>query len=1514
MKLILAWSYDELERASESVLSAFRVMHTDEQAFLDALEPLEDKIRSRKRDALTDFILRSYHGEFDTLNDLYAYLLIDVQLEGCARTSRVVAAISSLQLYVYRCLMNLEQSRRDPGDPNYLHVMPETIPAGEWQWRKNYRVWEANRKVFLYPENYIEPELRDDKTPLFKELESTLLQKRIDEQNVLDAYASYMSGFEEVAGLKIAGSYHHIGADTDVLHLFGVTPGDPPTYYYRTIENAYHSEAPARQRRGIVYSPWRKISVQIPVRKVSPIVYRGRLFVFWVEIATTPKNEVKAGGSTFVGYKNKMALKYTTLRLDAAWTPPQSIVLKDKFFDDGEGSIFEGLRRNGSPWYSVLPDPHHTQAKDGYTLDGFQWDQVYPELDTGNRLRLRMRDFAVNAEIDFYRKRIINSFEGLMPHPNPVDYVLCARSTELYYGVRPIFLIGDYAECVLVSREDYIHAHAVTDQDRNKDFISGLYIEQIAKLSPSYEIQIINGALTDAVIDCNGDLLWLQGSVRPGPEYLLKRLGTTLGETLGRMLFTGGINVLLDTMTQQVLREAPLPITTIRHIEIDEAVKTGRLDFKGSFGTYYREIFFHIPFIIASQLNSQQRFAAAQNWYHYIFNPTANDPSSPVSDGLLGSVFSDLNKMLNDVFGTAEAKEQKRRDRVWRYLEFRGLGVPKLREALTNPDAIEAYKKDPFNPHAIARLRLSAYQKCVVMKYIDNLLDWGDSLFSQFTTESVNEATLLYVMAADILGPRPAQLGECGEGQVRPKNYETIGPLIKKGSDFLAEVENHVRAGGPRTNNPTNLYTLLPSTLRHSDLTSERKSSASDQGETIVAVGNTAGGHIVAPSAAETVVSFDDSKVSNFSDWNKTSINMWTYDKGKAETLLVNASPLTSNFGPTANFGWSVVRQLSPAFCIPENKELNDYWDRVEDRLYKIRHCMDITGARRQLALFAREIDPRLLVRAKAAGLSIEDVLNATSGDLPPYRFTYLIEKAKQHASVVQSFGSALLSALEKRDAEELNRLHNVHQQNILRITTRLREWEIDIASDAIATLNHQWQAITYRKAYYEGLINNGLIDSEATQQMYRHFASLIRKGEATVAFLGAMIHLIPQFGSAFAMKYGGKEKGDSMDSIATATGALANIAEIVSTSAGLDAGFQRREEEWRHQVEVAAWDLKQLERQVTAAKLRKEVAVRSLEIHNKSIEQLEEVFDFYNERFTNLGLYTWLSTTLQRTHREAYNSAYSMARLAEQAFRFERGNDAPLLLQADHWDASKAGLLAGERLLIDLQNLERRFIETNYRTLEVSQSFSLTQIDPAALINLRETGSCEFEIAEIFFDLFYPGQYRRKIKSVRLTIPSVTGPYTNVSATLSLLSSKLRSKPQMEESSLQDVPLRHSASIAASSAQSDSGVFEFSFRDERYMPFEGAGAISTWNLALPKNFRQFDYQTISDVIVHLSYTAEEDGAFREQVEGANAEATSVIRSYLTTKPLKRALSLRQDFSGAFNRLQRSAVNTPIKL
>ncbi len=68
------------------------------------------------------------------------------------------------------------------------------------------------------------------------------------------------------------------------------------------------------------------------------------------------------------------------------------------------------------------------------------------------------------------------------------------------------------------------------------------------------------------------------------------------------------------------------------------------------------------------------------------------------------------------------------------------------------------WRTNPFEPHRIANYRTVAYQKTVVMKYLDNLIAWGDYLFRQDSMESINEATQLYILAAEILGPRPKKI------------------------------------------------------------------------------------------------------------------------------------------------------------------------------------------------------------------------------------------------------------------------------------------------------------------------------------------------------------------------------------------------------------------------------------------------------------------------------------------------------------------------------------------------------------------------------------------------------------------------------------------------------------------------------------------------------------------------------------------------------------------------------------
>lgn len=279
-------------------------------------QPIFDKLRQRQRDALAAHIM---HEEgFASMEQLYEYFLIDPGMEPVVQTTRIRLAIGSVQLFIQRCLLNLEEL-----------VDPSVISTEHWEWMKRYRIWEANRKIFLFPENWLEPEFRDDKTHLFSELEGSLLKGDVSDDLVEDAFFKYLNKLEKLARLEIVAM--HMGNNT-TLHVIGRTYNDTPEYFYRRYDGQW--------------TPWEPVATEITGNHLAPIVWRNRLYLFWVTFTYQADNNIKTE-SEEIGKGDKKAVEvqlHWSEYLQGKWSTSESgKVFPVVFQSSPESTTYEKL-------------------------------------------------------------------------------------------------------------------------------------------------------------------------------------------------------------------------------------------------------------------------------------------------------------------------------------------------------------------------------------------------------------------------------------------------------------------------------------------------------------------------------------------------------------------------------------------------------------------------------------------------------------------------------------------------------------------------------------------------------------------------------------------------------------------------------------------------------------------------------------------------------------------------------------------------------------------------------------------------------------------------------------------------------------------------------------------------------------------------------------------------------------------------------------------------------------------
>ncbi len=852
------------------------------------------------------------------------------------------------------------------------------------------------------------------------------------------------------------------------------------------------------------------------------------------------------------------------------------------------------------------------------------------------------------------------------------------------------------------------------------------------------------------------------------------------------------------------------------------------LDFTlgGAYAVYNWEIFFHVPLTIAMHLSKNQRFAEAQRWFHYLFDPTDDsDGPSP--------------------------------ERFWKVRPFQSTDARKIEEIFVNLatgqdealrnetiQSIEAWEAAPFRPHVVARYRQQAYMVKTVMAYLDNLIAWGDALFRQDTGEAIDEATMLYILAADILGPRPQPVPE--KGQVRAQTYTNLRRDLNKFGTVLRDVEAELP------------FDLMPFPADDS----------ADDGQLsrVRSLGKAL--YFCVPRNDKLVGYWDTVADRLFKIRN--SLNL----QGAFRQLALFAPPIDpALLARAAASGLDVaaiVNGLNQPLPLVRFQVLvqkaNEIVQEVKSLGNNLLSAMEKEDGEALAVLRAKhERAVMAMVEVVKYG-QLQDTVKAREGLLQT-----LALSVQRYVYYQQQLGKGKPEDIRKTVPD----LADLDQAALAAFKLNLEEpaldtpdIEVDIAQD----LGDSGGKIVSSHERQE-------LDKLKEAQANRDTAIWIHKIGSVLSYFPEIYTNLEPLGAGSSIQFGGSHLSNAERGLAAFWEAGSDTRSYEANRAGRIGSYDHREQEWEFQSNLAAGEINQIFKQLRAAQIREAIAEQELKSHRLQMQQADEIGRFLNEegsqkngKVTNKALYTFMKREVKGLYAQCFQLAFDVAKKAERALQHELGDPCLSYLQFGYL-AGKEGLLAGEKLYFDVKRMELAYLELNRREYELTKHVSLLQVDPLALIQLRATGRCTVRLPEEVFDMDGPGHYFRRIKSVALSIPCVTGPFASVNCKLTLLKSSIRITPVVgdgyaradaEDERFSDY-FGSLQSIVASSAQNDSGLFETNLRDERYLPFENSGAISEWELELPadpsqSDPAQFDYETISDVILHMRYTAREGG------------------------------------------------------
>lgn len=1477
----------------------------------EAVEATEETILPRLRDWLVEAISLpdTTRGFDDRIEWLSERLLLDLETDACRETTRVGAAIESIQAMVF----TLSQGRQTGGLDEIDLVNTDDNFDERWRWLGTYPKWKSAMGVYLYPEVVLLPAVREQRSEGFDRVLETMTEGRNSQNPAATASTAadhQVEYFRDVcnvhleAGCIVDDEVPPDSPQADALgsymgYAFGrATGGGEIVYYYRRFDPSNrHPERPAGLWQRIQPLDDESVSEFPGAVANGSIIYlfvvanksrsdraqdlgyltydvdddEGWSDVEWIDL---PGETEEIGGERHAKAANDGTFRITIPHGGTSAQPVEFFVsLPDEAVDDYFSVSYDNPRRLYRGQFRDDPPERGNYEQ----VDDLDEQLVTAVVNHGSDHYVFTNRY--NSESTFcWRYDRSPDFEDLAIISNETK-------TAVLYEPPDTVLIGAYKEDGTVTNFDEMTLPPDSDSIEWGTSNSGITLYSI-----------------DRLVQCNSrihDLQYSEPDDDVGESVYLTTsdedeglLDEKVGVHAGRLEYHNDGDVGLQRI--QALRPyndmddarwqygywladdeaTPTPdlVDTQPASMTFRQLLSNSLDIRQANKVYLWETFYHVPMFLARRLHGAGGYSSALDWFRMVYD--------------------------YDGEGMADT-----------WSGFFHLG--------DDPDTLDApagnWLTDPINPHAIARGRPNTpdkYKQFTLLSEVRCLLDYANEEFSHDTAESIARARQLYEIALDLLDlgtltqlEDPCDQLEADLEEVLPEVDDTepaAHSLGRSRREILDSFEN-ISDYGVRSQ-VLEAVRAATSEAGDGDEGTEAEqlaaAAAAIERPNRKTIGEVVEVRTQMRREAYTELLADD------------AVARRVQEAGDLAERVVGNDGILSDGGESGQGSVGVAETYVPSgpleFCIPANPVVEALRRRARLNLRKIRNCRNIAGMR-------REVD------SYGAGTGVEGAVPSPEGDsvaapgrasIQPtnYRYDALIERAKTLAQHAQQFESRYFSALERMDKASYELLQARQDLDLAEAQVRVQDLRVTKARDGVELARRE-----LRRANIQAETYRSWIESDLNKWEKMMITSYRRAGaaRATAAAFGAAAQSLQTIANAV-----GPQSAVTMPLAQVAVGfisaqsvsqAVAIEAETRAKVASVRASRARRERRWKLQEKLAKQDARIGRQKVDLAQDDVRIARQRRRVSELEVDHAEDIVEFLQDnQFTNRELYRWMSEELGRIYRYFLQQAASVAKLAERQLAFERLEQPSGFIQSNYWETGsgrgsdgsiigassvgdedsdeenedRRGVTGSAQLIEDIWRLDQHEFRTDERRLQVEKTISLAALDPLALQRFRETGVLTFSTPGEIFDRDYPGQYHRLIQDVSVDVIALAPPTDGIKA---MLRNAGTSRVVVGDTVFRErVITRDPASVVLHPHGNDRDrSFALRPKDSDLLrPFEGMGVETRWELRMPKAANAFDYDTIADVQFTVEYTAEESAAYREQVQRELGSERSVDQTF----------------------------------